>query len=240
MTPLIEARGLTVVYGQRWALRPTDFVLTPGEAVALVGRNGSGKSSLLRALCGLERAARGEVLRHAESCRHGKTTVEIAYVPQRSQARWDLPFTVADVVAAGSPGRSWWRSDRTARDAAQAALAAVDLADIADLPVTVLSGGQAQRVLLARALVQQPDVMVMDEPLTGLDRASTELIIDLLTSFVADGNSLCCALHEIDVVRAVFGRTAALADGVIIADGPTVQVLDAAGIERIFTERAAA
>lgn len=238
--PLIETRALTVSYGQRCALQPVNLGIAAGESVAVVGRNGSGKSSLLRALCGLEAAARGEVILHAEGCHHHRRDVEIAYVPQRSAARWELPFPVGDVVAAGMRRRWWRRPGRCDRDAVGVALASVGLAALVNRPVTELSGGQAQRVLIARALVQQPDLIIMDEPFAGLDLATVDAVTDLLTRFVVEGNSVCCALHELDVARSAFGRTMALADGVVVADGATSEVLDAAGVERIFTLRASA
>lgn len=241
MMPLIETRALTVTYGERRALQPTDLAVDPGESLAVVGHNGSGKSSLLRALAGLEPSAGGEVILHAEACHHRATTVEIAYVPQRSQARWDLPFTVGDVVAAGRPHRWWWhRPNQRDRDAVDEALTAVGLARLANRPVTELSGGQAQRVLLARALVQEPDVMIMDEPLTGLDLTTTDTMMELLGAFTRSGGTLICALHEIDIARASFTRTVALIGGAVVADGISADVLDTNGVEHIFTRRAAA
>lgn len=152
----------------------------------------------------------------------------------------DLPFSTGDVVAAGRR-RAWWRHpSRADRDEVADALAAVGLSELARRPVTELSGGQAQRVLLARALVQRPDVMIMDEPLTGLDLATVDAVLDLLRRFVGNGKSVCCALHEIDVARTAFTRTVALIDGAVAADGASTDVLDADGVERIFTCRAAA
>ena len=236
--PLIATRTLTVTYGQRCALHPMDFEIAAGESVAIVGRNGSGKSSLLRALCGLEPAARGEVILHAEGCHHRRTTVEIAYVPQRSHARWDLPFAVGDVVTAGRR-RPWWRRPSPAdREAVDEALTAVGVNELCTRPVTELSGGQAQRVLLARALIQQPDVIIMDEPFAGLDLPTVDAVVDLLARMVADGTSVCCALHELDIARSAFTRAIALAEGRVVADGATDTVLDAAGVEHIFTRTA--
>ncbi|WP_018598750.1 metal ABC transporter ATP-binding protein [Mycobacterium sp. 155] len=239
--PLIETRALTVTYGERQALKPTDLTVAPGESLAVVGHNGSGKSSLLRALAGLEPSAGGEVILHAEACHHRRTTIEIAYVPQRSHARWDLPFTIGDVVAAGRPHRWWWqRPGRRDRDAVAAALAAVDLSNLAKRPVTELSGGQAQRVLLARALVQQPDIMILDEPLTGLDLTTAEAVMELLGAFTRAGGALVCALHEIDVARTSFTKTVALAQGTVLAGGVTAEVLSTEGVDHIFTRRATA
>lgn len=239
--PVIETASLAVSYGPRLGLRSTDFDVWPGESVAIVGRNGSGKSSLLRALCGIEPAARGEVILHAESCHHRKTTVQIAYVPQRSEARWDLPFAVGDVVAAGRPRPHWWRRpSRGDREAVQSALADVGLAGFARRSVRELSGGQAQRVLLARALVQEPDVMLMDEPFAGLDVETIDMVLGLIDRMVAQGAAVCCVLHEIDIARSVFDRVVALADGAVVADGRSADVLDARGVERIFTGRPAA
>lgn len=241
MTPLIETRALTVTYGERQALKPTDLTVAAGESLAVVGHNGSGKSSLLRALAGLEPSAGGDVLLHAQACHHRRTRVEIAYVPQRSQARWDLPFTVGDVVAAGRPHRWWWqRPSRGDRDAVAASLAAVGLSNLAKRPVTELSGGQAQRVLLARALVQQPDIMILDEPLTGLDLTTADTVMELLGAFTRTGGTLMCALHEIDVARTAFTKTVALVQGTVVADGVTADVLSTEGIDRIFTRRVTA
>ena len=113
------------------------------------------------------------------------------------------------------------------------------MADLADRTVNTLSSGQAQRVMLARALVQQPDIMIMDEPLTGLDVESVDLVVRLLTRLVDDGMAVCCALHEVDIARSAFKRTVALFDGAVVADGVSSEVLNAHGIERIFTRRAA-
>lgn len=238
--PVIETHALSVTYGKRRALHPTDIAFAAGDSVAIVGRNGSGKSSFLRALCGLEPAARGDVTVHAAGCHHRKTDVEIAYIPQRSGARWDLPFAVGDVVAAGAR-RAWWRrSSRADRHAVGEALTAVGLDDFATRPVTELSGGQAQRVLLARALMQQPDVLVMDEPFAGLDPITVDAVVQLVECLVGEGKSVCCALHELDIARLAFSRTVALSDGSVVADGATGEVLDAAGIERIFCRRASA
>ena len=239
-TPVLEAHRLSVTYGRRCALQPTDLAVWPGESVAIVGRNGSGKSSLLRALSGIEPAARGEVVLHAESCHHIARSVEVAYVPQRSEARWDLPFTAGQVVAAGCLRNRWWRRGSHAdRAAVSAALAAVGLADLADRAVSELSGGQAQRVLLARALAQQPDVLLMDEPLTGLDLETVDTVLTLVHT-LTDGNmAVCCVLHEVDIARESFSRVIALCGGAVVADGPAAGVLDAHGVESIFLRRVA-
>lgn len=236
----ISTRALSVVYGRRTALHPIDLEIAAGESVAIVGRNGSGKSSLLRALCGLEPAARGEVDLHRAWGDHRSNGVEIAYVPQRSGARWELPFSVGDVVATGRR-RAWWRRpNRADRAAVDDALSAVGLAVLASRPVNELSGGQAQRVLLARALIQQPDVMIMDEPFAGLDPSTVDAVVELLARLVAAGTTVCCALHEVDIARSSFTRVIALADGRVVADGAADSVLDTTGVEHIFTQRARA
>lgn len=236
----ISTRALSVVYGQRTALHPIDLEIAAGESVAIVGRNGSGKSSLLRALCGLEPAARGKVDLYRAWGDHRSDGVEIAYVPQRSGARWELPFSVGDVVATGRR-RAWWRRPNRADWAAvDDALSAVGLAVLASRPVNELSGGQAQRVLLARALIQQPDVMIMDEPFAGLDPSTVDAVVELLARLVAAGTTVCCALHEVDIARSSFTRVIALADGRVVADGAADSVLDTTGVEHIFTQRARA
>jgi ABC-type cobalamin/Fe3+-siderophores transport system ATPase subunit len=119
------------------------------------------------------------------------------------------------------------------------ALAAVGLHDLGDRAVSELSGGQAQRVLLARALVQQPDVLLMDEPLAGLDLETVDTVLALIQRLTVGDLAVCCVLHEVDIARGSFSRVVALSGGAVVADGPAASVLDADGIESIFLRRVA-
>jgi ABC-type Mn2+/Zn2+ transport system ATPase subunit len=195
---ILEARGVTVRYGRRTAIENVDFALAAGDLVALVGRNGAGKSTLLRALAGFTSHA-GTVVRTAPACHHHRGEVRVAFVPQRAAPRWDLPISVRQVVTTGRLNRRrWWRRpDAADRCAVDAALTRLDLHALADRPVSALSGGQAQRLLLARALAQDPDVVLLDEPCDGLDTASVTALIAALTRLAGDGIAVCCALHEI-------------------------------------------
>lgn len=226
---------MTVHYGRRCALRDVSLALDRGEAVALVGLNGAGKSTLMRMLAGLQ-PGQGVVQVHPAHCHHRPRAAPVAYVAQRSTARWDLPMTVLDVVLAGRHlfrrcGRGFGPKD------VAAAVTALDRLGVADLrrrPVGELSGGQAQRVLLARALAQEPDVLLLDEPLAGLDAAASEALIDTLDGMVTAGLAVLCALHELHVARAAFSRTVALARGRVVGDGPSADVLGAGGLERLL------
>jgi ABC-type Mn2+/Zn2+ transport system ATPase subunit len=223
---VVEVRGLGVRYGRVHALDDVDLDLTTGEAVALLGPNGGGKSTLLRALAGLT-PARGEVVLHAPPCHHDRG-VTLAYVAQRSTARWDFPVTVRDAVLAGRlPSRPRLRPYSTRdRAAAAAALDRLDLTGLTRRPVRTLSGGQAQRLLLARALAQDADVLLLDEPFAGLDADTTARLAGLLGELADEGRTVLCALHEHDLARAVFPRAVALA-GRVHARGPTADVLAA-------------
>ncbi|WP_462203679.1 metal ABC transporter ATP-binding protein [Frankia sp. CcWB3] len=229
--PVLAARGLTVRYGRVTAIEDVDVALAAGELVALVGRNGAGKSTLLRALAGLT-PHEGTVTRQATACHHrrtelrGASEVRVAFVPQRATPRWDLPISVRQAVATGrlSP-RRWWRRPAAAdRRAIEAALLRMDLHSLADRPVGELSGGQAQRLLLARALAQEPDVLLLDEPCDGLDAASVSALLAALTELATGGIAVCCALHELHLARGLFDR-AVVIDRAVLADGPAGQVL---------------
>jgi ABC-type Mn2+/Zn2+ transport system ATPase subunit len=231
--PILEARGVTVRYGRRTAIESVDFALAAGDLVALVGRNGAGKSTLLRALAGLT-GHDGTVVRTAPACHH-PGEVRVAFVPQRAAPRWDLPISVRQAVTTGrlNPRRWWRRPDADDRCAVDTALTRLDLHALADRPVSALSGGQAQRLLLARALAQDPDVLLLDEPCDGLDTASVTALIAALTRLAGDGIAVCCALHEIPLARTAFHRAVAI-DRVVLADGAAGQVLSAGGLNLLF------
>jgi len=238
--PLLQAHGLQVDLGGRRVLDDVELALHAGEAVALVGLNGAGKTTLLRALAGLV-GGRGEVVVHRQHCHHDRLrrprhAGTVAYVAQRSTARWDLPVSVLDAVLSGRhrfrrPGRRWSSADR---EAALAALDRMGVVDLARRSVGQLSGGQAQRVLLARGLAQEPEVLLLDEPLAGLDAPAVAALVATLLELCGSGLAVLCALHELDVARAAFPRTLALSGGRVVGDGTSGEVLSATGLERLL------
>lgn len=231
MSVLLQAQGLTVERGRRRVLTDVHVGLSAGELVALVGLNGAGKSTLLQALAGLLPCA-GTVRVDPAHCHHRPRGSVVAYAAQRSTARWDLPLQVLDVVLAGRHAfrrrcRSYAASDV---EAARAALDRLGVVDLARRPVGELSGGQAQRVLLARALAQEPDVLLLDEPLTGLDAPAVEALLDTLAALADDGLAVLCALHQLPVARRM-PRAVGLLNGRVVADGRPGVVLHGAGLE---------
>jgi ABC-type Mn2+/Zn2+ transport system ATPase subunit len=191
--PLIEAEGLAVGYGDGEAIREVGFELLPGERMALLGPNGGGKTTLLRALLGELRPERGRL----------RVTVPCGTVPQTERSRLDYPVSALDVAAMGALSRlSWWRRPgRADRELAGAALARVGLGELAEETFGELSGGQRQRALIARALVQDARVLLLDEPFTGLDRAGSDLLEALIAELAAEGRAIVVATHDLEQAR---------------------------------------
>lgn len=195
--PLIDARALTVAYAERVVFRDVDVTVRAGELVGLLGPNGAGKTSLLRALLGLVPTAAGTVTVGGATGRAVRDV--IGYVPQRHDVAWDFPIDVASTVLNGTLTQRRWFERPTAsqREDADAALRAVNLADLAHRPIGELSGGQRQRVLIARALARRPEVLLLDEPFTGLDIPSTEHLLDLFRTLVDTGIAMVMSTHNI-------------------------------------------
>ena len=224
----IKVQNLRVVLGSSLILDDVSLAVGGGESVALLGANGSGKSTLVKAALGLVPMVGGsiEVLGTPITRRRRVLWEHIGYVPQRIGAGSGVPATALEVVRSGllGPRRPWADRGRAAKRKAMAALDAVGLAHRAADHVQVFSGGQAQRVLIARALVRSPELLILDEPLAGIDRASRESLAEILQGLRAQGLTLVTVLHEMGELTDVVQRAILLQDGCLVADGPAAEV----------------
>jgi ABC-type Mn2+/Zn2+ transport system ATPase subunit len=226
--PALAADGVSVAYGGRPALEDVSFALQPGELVALVGPNGAGKTSLFKAALGLV-PHRGEIIVH------GRKRHALAYVPQRLDVELDFPITTGQVVADGRrPYRRAWRGLGTAdRQAVARALSRVGLDGLERRAVGELSGGQLQRALVARALAQEADVLLLDEPLAGVDASACEALVDLFEQLAAAGTALLVSTHDLALVRRRFARCIAV-NRRLVGDGAPDDVLAPEELEHFF------
>jgi zinc transport system ATP-binding protein len=221
--PLLEFRAADVGYGELRVVRNVTLEVRPGEVVALVGPNGSGKSTLVKGLLGLAQLQRGEVRLFGEPATALTERSRIGYVPQREAVTGTVPVSVAELVATGwLPRGRWWlpRLGGDGRAAVTAAISAVGLADRSRHRVATLSGGQQRRASIARALVGSPQVLVMDEPLAGVDADSQQALADTLAALAADGVTQIIVLHELGPLDPIITRVVALEHGRVVYDGP--------------------
>lgn len=218
MTGAISIRSARVDLGGRTVLENVDLEVERGELVGLIGPNGAGKTTLLRACLGLVAPAAGEVLVGGRPARPGRTA--IGYVPQRHEFAWDFPISVLGVVMTGlTASLGLGRRVKTQHwEAAAEALERVRMLELADRPVGQLSGGQRQRVLVARALVAGPGALLLDEPFTGLDMPTQDLLARLFADLAHEGRAVLMTTH--DILGAIDGcDRIALINRTIVATG---------------------
>ncbi len=219
----LDVSHLDVTLGASKILHDINLSVTGGETVALLGANGSGKSTLVRAALGIVPATAGTICLYGQDISQSRSVNwdRIGYVPQRVSAASGVPATALEVVRSGllGPKRLWADRGRKARQAAMEALEAVDLADRANDHVQVFSGGQAQRVLIARALVRKPDLLLLDEPLAGIDHDSRETLASILGRLHEQGVTIITVLHEMGELEDLVQRAIVLRDGRVIHDG---------------------
>jgi manganese/iron transport system ATP-binding protein len=203
--PILEASHVTVRYDGRAALQDVSFRLSSGERVAVVGPNGAGKSTLFKVIAGVLPPLEGEV-RVAGHC--PGVHICIAYVPQRSEVDWTFPVTVADVVMMGRAGRMGLlrRPGREDRERVRQCLEGVGMSELADRQIGELSGGQQQRMFIARALAQEAELMLMDEPLTGLDVPAQEDIFRVMGTLRQRQVTVMVATHDLNLAAERFDR----------------------------------
>ncbi|GAB2861268.1 metal ABC transporter ATP-binding protein [Actinocorallia aurea] len=218
-TPVFRLKGGRVRLEGREILHGIDLEIAPGEVVALMGPNGSGKSTLVRALLGLVPLSAGD--REVFGARRVRDWGRIGYVPQRLSVGGGVPVTVREIVSSGRIARrSRWRPASAAdRKAVDEALEATGIAHLAKQSASGLSGGTQQRVLIARALAGQPDVIVMDEPLAGVDAASQQALAETLARLVEGGVTVLLVLHELGPLAGLITRSVVLEHGEIVHVG---------------------
>jgi ABC-type Mn2+/Zn2+ transport system ATPase subunit len=201
----IRVRHVAAGYDGTLAIENVDLDVASGELVALVGANGAGKSTLLKVIIGLLRPRHGEV--RVLGAAPASVRSRIAYLPQAEQLRWDFPLRVEDVVLMGRLGRRGSPRLHRADGAGVAdALDRVDAGYLRRRPVSDLSGGERQRILLARALIADPEILLLDEPATGVDPTTEEQLMEVLASEAAKGRTVIVATHDLASVMAHFER----------------------------------
>ncbi|KGN34616.1 zinc ABC transporter ATPase [Knoellia sinensis KCTC 19936] len=220
-TPLIELRSASFGYADRKVVDGVTLSQGPGEVIALLGPNGSGKSTLVKGLLGLSDHLGGDVKLFGTALAKFRDKPRIGYVPQRHSLSTSVRVTVREIVETGRlPLRPWWRPSGAA-DAAvvDKALDAVGLRDREREDVAALSGGQQRRVLIARALAAQPDVLVMDEPTAGVDVANQRILADVLARLAERGTSMLIVTHELAALSDVVTRIVCMNAGHVDFDG---------------------
>ena len=203
--PILDVREVSVRYNGRVALEEISFHLHAGERVAVVGPNGAGKSTLFKVVAGVLQPSAGDVtISGARPLSHSC----IAYIPQRSQVDWNFPVNVADVVMMGRSAKLGpfnWPKKRD-WDFVGHALETVELMNLSGRQIGQLSGGQQQRMFIARALAQEAELMLMDEPLTGLDGPSQEGLLNLLATLKQQNATVMVATHDLEQASRHFER----------------------------------
>jgi ABC-type Mn2+/Zn2+ transport system ATPase subunit len=197
-SPGLILRDVGAGYDDGLVLRDVNLAIAPGTLVGLIGPNGSGKSTLLKAILGLAPVSTGTVLLDGRPVSEQRD--RLAYVPQREAVDWSFPASAEQVVMMGRYRRVGWLRIPGAQDraAVRNALGRVALAQFGHAQIGALSGGQQQRVFLARALVQEASVLLLDEPMTGVDQMTEHLIVDLLGDLRNAGTTILHATHDLE------------------------------------------
>lgn len=237
---MIRAENLCCANGGRRVLADVNFSLRPGEVAGLLGPNGSGKTTLLSTLAGILAPASGRVSFESDGADvHAMNARErarrIACVPQRAETTFALRCASVVLMGRYAHHGGWWGAD-SPRDleAARAGLRLAGVEHLWDRPVDEISGGELQRVLFARALAQETDILLLDEPTASMDLAGTVALFDLVRDMAAKGASALVAVHDVNLAALYCDRLYFLKDGRVAAQGPTDEVFDEATLSHVF------
>ena len=225
MDSLINFVHVSCGYGGTPVIEDVHLSISPGEFVGVVGPSGSGKTTLLRALLGTVKPVHGHIDRRAN--------VQIGYVPQVETVDWNFPVTVGEVVLMTRTQRPWPRATKDELRQVDETLERLGLAGLAKRHIRELSGGQQQRVFLARALLQRPDLLVLDEPTSGVDVRTRHEILHVLTDLNEEGIGIVLTTHDLNGLAAHLPRLVCF-NRTVIADGSPLEVLRPYFLERTY------
>ncbi|MCW5720086.1 MAG: manganese/iron ABC transporter ATP-binding protein [Devosia sp.] len=232
----IAVNDITVAYRNgTTALKRASFSSPRGSITALVGVNGAGKSTIFKAIMGFVPVVSGSISILGQEGRQAQRNNLVAYVPQSEEVDWNFPVLVEDVVMMGRFGHmNLFRIPRPLdREKVAAALARVDMTEFARRQIGELSGGQKKRVFLARALAQEGEVILLDEPFTGVDVKTEDAIIALLRALRDEGKVILVSTHNLGSVPEFCDRTV-LVKGTVLAYGPTAEIFTRERLEEAF------
>lgn len=230
---VIEIKNLTVAYGEGTVLENINLEIEEGDFIALVGPNGAGKSTLIKTILNFLKPITGTIKINGKSYKEERK--KVAYVPQRGSVDWDFPTTLFDVVEMGSYGRVGFfkRVSKEEKEKVKKAIAQVDMLEFMDRQISQLSGGQQQRTFLARALVQDADIYLMDEPFQGVDAKTEKAIVAILKQLKTENKTVLVVHHDLQTVPAYFDKVILL-NKTIIEKGRVEDVFTEENIERTY------
>jgi len=233
--PVLRLRGAAIGHGPTRVVRDLDLEVRAGESVAVLGANGSGKTTLVKGLLGLADLQAGSVELFGQPLASFHDRWRIGYVPQRHTVGGPVPSSVREVVASGRLARRpWWRPATAAdRAAVDDAIEVVGLDGQARRPVAELSGGQQRRVLVARALAADPEVLLMDEPTAGVDASQQRALARALRVLADRAVTMVVITHEVGPLAGVVRRAVVLEEGRCRYDGPLLTEMLPGGHEHV-------
>ena len=236
MEDVIDIHQLTVNYEKTSALWDVNVSIPKGSLVGVIGPNGAGKSTLLKALLGIVKPLSGSVRFFGKP--FSKINGKIAYVPQKGSIDWDFPITVFDVVLMGRFGKlrglKWYT--KADKQAARKILDRLEMGDLANRQISALSGGQQQRLFIARALLQEAEILLLDEPFASVDKATEDIIIRILKKLRKDRKTILVVHHDLNTAPHYFDQ-ALLLNTSLVAYGDVEETLTPRNLSLVYGQR---
>lgn len=237
--PLLELSGVTFGYPGVVALADVNFSINRGEFLGIIGPNGSGKSTLLKGILGLLKPLAGDLFLFGTSSQNREIRKKIGYVPQKSKSEANFPASIKEVVMMGLYSQLGWlhRPRAVHQQMVEGSLARVGMAELSDRPIGELSGGQYQKVMIARALVNEPELLVLDEPTAAVDISAQRNILELLERLNREqGMTILMVSHDINEIVHFCDRILLL-NGAVCAFGSPVEVLTKENLRGVYGDR---